>query len=93
VERSLYWGIDAFALPGYWINCNGIINMVCINTQALTRKSVQKARFVKVAYNKLRGIDIMENILGELWMFKLMSIAGAVYLIYFFIKDRRGKKD
>jgi len=41
----------------------------------------------------LRGIDIMENILGDLWMFKLMSIAGAVYLIYFFIKDRRGKKD
>jgi len=59
----------------------------------LTRESVQKARFVKVAYNKLRGIDIMENILGELWMFKLMSIAGAIYLIYFFIKDRRGKKD
>jgi threonine/homoserine/homoserine lactone efflux protein len=35
----------------------------------------------------------MENILGELWMFKLMSIAGVVYLIYFFIKDRRRKKD
>ncbi len=35
----------------------------------------------------------MENVLGEFWIFKLMSIAGAVYLIYFFIKDRRGKKD
>lgn len=35
----------------------------------------------------------MENILGELWIFKLMSIAGAAYLIYFFIKDRRKKKD
>ncbi len=35
----------------------------------------------------------MENILGELWIFKLMSIAGAAYLIYVFIKDRRKKKD
>jgi threonine/homoserine/homoserine lactone efflux protein len=34
----------------------------------------------------------MENILGELWMFKLMSLIGAAYLIYFFIKDRMKKK-
>jgi len=34
----------------------------------------------------------MENVLGEFWIFKLMSIAGVAYLIYFFIKDRRGKK-
>ncbi|MBW2237478.1 MAG: hypothetical protein JRD87_14315 [Deltaproteobacteria bacterium] len=52
-----------------------------------------KGTFCKGLLHKLRGIDIMENILGELWMFKLMSIAGAVYLVYFFIKDRRGKKD
>ena len=34
----------------------------------------------------------MENILGELWMFKLMALIGAAYLIYFFIKDRMRKK-
>jgi len=26
------------------------------------------------------------------WIFKLGAIAGFVYLIYVFIKDRRGKK-
>jgi threonine/homoserine/homoserine lactone efflux protein len=52
-----------------------------------------KGTFCKNLLHKLRGISIMENILGELWMFKLMSIAGAAYLVYFFIKDRRGKKD
>jgi hypothetical protein len=34
----------------------------------------------------------MENILGELWMFKLMALIAAAYLIYFFIKDRMKKK-
>lgn len=34
----------------------------------------------------------MENILGELWMFKLAALAAAAYLIYFFIKDRMRKK-
>ena len=34
----------------------------------------------------------MENILGELWMYKLMALIGAGYLIYFFIKDRMRKK-
>jgi hypothetical protein len=35
----------------------------------------------------------MESILGELWMFKLAALAGAAYLVWFFIKDRWGKKD
>ena len=52
-----------------------------------------KGAFCQCLLHKLRGIDIMENILGELWIFKLLSIAGAAYLVYFFIKDRRGKKD
>lgn len=34
----------------------------------------------------------MENLLGELWIFKLTGLAGAAYLIYIFIKDRMGKK-
>jgi hypothetical protein len=34
----------------------------------------------------------MENILGEFLMFKLACLAGVAYLIYFFIKDRMGKK-
>jgi hypothetical protein len=32
----------------------------------------------------------MENVLGELWLFKLAALAGLAYLIYFFIKDRWG---
>jgi len=35
---------------------------------------------------------IMENILGELWMFKLIGLMGAAYLVYFFIKNRKKKK-
>jgi len=34
----------------------------------------------------------MENLLGELWIIKLSCLAGAAYLIYFFIKDRMRKK-
>ena len=34
----------------------------------------------------------MENYLGEFWIFKLACLAGAAYLVYFFIKDRMRKK-
>jgi len=33
----------------------------------------------------------MENVLGELWIFKLASLVGVAYLIYMFIKDRKKK--
>jgi hypothetical protein len=33
----------------------------------------------------------MENVLGELWIFKLASLVGFAYLIYVFIKDRKKK--
>ena len=33
----------------------------------------------------------MEKILGELWIIKLIALVGVAYLIYIFIKDRRGK--
>ena len=42
-------------------------------------------------FRKLRGINIMEKYLGELWIFKLASLIGVAYLIYFFIKDRMRK--
>ena len=35
---------------------------------------------------------IMENIMGEFWIFKIAAIIGAAYLVYFFIKDRMKKK-
>ena len=34
----------------------------------------------------------MEKILGEFWMFKLIALIGAAYLVYIFIKDRMRKK-
>gem|GEM_PF-1802679 len=34
----------------------------------------------------------MENLLGELWIFKLTSLVGVAYLLYIFIKDRMRKK-
>jgi len=34
----------------------------------------------------------MEELFGELAIFKIASLVGVAYLIYFFIKDRRGKK-
>jgi threonine/homoserine/homoserine lactone efflux protein len=34
----------------------------------------------------------MENLLGELWIFKLTALIGAGYLVYMFIKDRMRKK-
>ncbi len=34
----------------------------------------------------------MESMLGELAIFKIASLLGVAYLIYFFIKDRRKKK-
>ena len=41
--------------------------------------------------DKLRNIYIMEAWLGEFWIFKLACLGGVAYLIYVFIKDRRGK--
>ena len=38
------------------------------------------------------GINIMENYLGEFWIFKIACLAAAAYLVYFFIKDRMRKK-
>lgn len=37
-------------------------------------------------------VSIMENLLGEFWVFKVAAIAGFVYLVYVFIKDQFGKK-
>jgi len=39
----------------------------------------------------LRDITLMENLLGELWFYKLTALAGVAYIIYVFIKDRMGK--
>ena len=34
----------------------------------------------------------MEEIFGEFAIFKIASLVGVAYLIYFFIQDRRKKK-
>jgi threonine/homoserine/homoserine lactone efflux protein len=34
----------------------------------------------------------MVELLGEFVIFKIAGLAGVAYLIYFFVKDRRGKK-
>ena len=34
----------------------------------------------------------MMELFGEFAVFKIVSLVGVAYLIYFFIKDRRGKK-
>lgn len=37
-------------------------------------------------------MNIMENVLGEFWIFKLACLGGVAYLVYIFIKDRTRKK-
>ena len=34
----------------------------------------------------------MLELFGDLAVFKIASLVGVAYLIYFFVKDRRGKK-
>jgi threonine/homoserine/homoserine lactone efflux protein len=34
----------------------------------------------------------MMELLGEFAIFKIAGLVGVAYLIYFFVKDRRGKK-
>jgi hypothetical protein len=43
-------------------------------------------------HHKLRELLFMPNEITFDLMIKLSAIAGAIYLIYFFIKDRYGKK-